>query len=71
MKEAEFHREPAKGEADEEKGEEGIREELPGGHGSSLKPQKHPLKLARMQLSLYGVNGQSKASSTWAEIQNL
>lgn len=48
MKEAEFHREPAKGEADEEKGEEGIQEKLPVRHRSSLEPRRHPLKLARM-----------------------
>lgn len=32
MKEAEFHRESAKGETDEENGEEGIQEELPVRH---------------------------------------
>lgn len=41
--EAEFHREPAKGEADEEKAEERIQEELPVRHRSSLELRRHPV----------------------------
>lgn len=46
MKEAEFHRESAKGETDEENGEEGIQEELPMRHRSLLESRRHPMKLA-------------------------
>lgn len=52
MKEAEFHREVAKGEADEEKGMEGIQEVLPVGHRSSLELRRYTLDLASMRTAL-------------------
>lgn len=52
MKEAEFHREVAKGEADEEKGKEGIQEVLPARHRSSLQLRRYTLDLASMRTEL-------------------
>lgn len=52
MKEAEFHREVAKGEADEEKGKEGIQEVLPARHRSSLELRRYALDLASMRTEL-------------------
>lgn len=52
MKGAEFHREAAKGEADEEKRKERIQEVLLARHGSSLELRRYTLDLTRMRTEL-------------------